>query len=210
MIRQLMPPPRQSAWWVDSKAIRGLRLISYRGGEMKKLLGVAAVALLIAGGAYAGSPYLAASNLKDAAISGDADQLEAKVDFPAVRESLKSQFSTAMMQKMNSDPDMKGNPFAGLGMMMIPAIVDKAVDVYVTPDGLSAMVRGSKPNNAKAAPTKENPDIDYTYEWVNPDRFRVKMMNTKTKEAGPILVFDQEGFVSWKLVKVDIETLLKD
>ena len=95
-------------------------------------------------------------------------------------------------------------------MMMIPVIVDKAVDAYVTPDGLSAMVRGSKPNEAKAEPATENPDIDYTYEWVNADRFRVKMTNTKTKEPGPTLVFDRQGFASWKLVKVDIETFLKD
>lgn len=175
---------------------------------MKKLVAGAVGAFLIAGGAYAGSPYLAASNLKDAAISGDADQLEAKVDFPAVRESLKSQFSAALMQKMNSDPDMKDNPFAGLGMMMIPAIVDKAVDAYVTPDGLSAMVRGSKPDEAKSQPAAENPNIEYAYEWVNADRFRVKMTNTKTKEAGPTLVFERNGFVSWKLVKVDIESFL--
>lgn len=177
---------------------------------MKKFLGIAGAAFLVGGAAYAGSPYLAASNLKDAAISGDADQLEAKVDFPAVRESLKSQISAALTQKMNSDPDMKDNPFAGLGMMMIPAIVDKAVDVYVTPDGLSAMVQGNKPSDAKAEPAKENPDIEYTYEWVNADRFRVKMTNTKTNEPGPTLVFDRQGFASWKLVKVDVEAFLKD
>ena len=50
---------------------------------MKKLVLVVVAALLIGGGAYAGSPYLAASNLKAAAVSGDADQIEANVDFPA-------------------------------------------------------------------------------------------------------------------------------
>ena len=177
---------------------------------MKKMLGIAGAVLLIGGGTYVGSPYLAASNLKNAAVSGEADQLEAKVDFPAVRDSLKSQISAAMVRKMNSDPDMKGNPFAGLGMMMIPAIVDKAVDAYVTPDGLSAIVRGNKPNEGKATLARENPDIEYTYEWVNTDRFRVKMANTKTKEPGPTLVFSRQGFASWKLVKVDVETFLKD
>ncbi len=180
------------------------------GACMKKLLVIAVAGLLVGGGAYAGSPYLAASNLKEAAISGDADQLEGQVDFPAVRESLKSQLSAALTEKMNSDPSMKDNPFAGLGMMMIPAIVDKAVDVYVTPDGLSAMVRGSKPNENKTATAQDNPDIEYTYEWVNTDRFRVKMTNTKTNEPGPTLVFDRQGFASWKLVKVDVETFLKE
>lgn len=177
---------------------------------MKKLLGIAVAVLLAGAGTYAGSPYLAANSLKDAALSGDADQLEGKVDFPAVRESLKSQISAALTQKMNTDPSMKDNPFAGLGMMMIPAIVDKTVDVYVTPDGLSAMVRGSKPNEAMSAPPSENSDIEYTYEWVNTDRFRVKTTNSKTKKAGPTLVFERQGFASWKLVKVDINTFLQD
>ena len=48
---------------------------------MKKPVLVAVAALLIGGGAFAGSPYLAASNLKAAAVSGDADQIEANVDF---------------------------------------------------------------------------------------------------------------------------------
>lgn len=171
---------------------------------MKKLIITAVGALLVAGSAYAGSPYLAASNLKAAAIDGDADKLEASVDFPAVRHSLKSQISAAMVQKMNSDPDMKGNPFAGLGMMMIPAIVDKAIDAYVTPEGLAALVKGSKPNASKGTSASENPEIEYDYEWVNSDRFKVKTANIKTQEAGPILVFERRGLVTWKLVKVDL------
>lgn len=171
---------------------------------MNKFLGIAFAALLLGGGAYVGSPYLAANDIKNAAISGDADQLEDKVDFPAVRESLKSQVSTALTQKMNTDPSMKDNPFAGLAMVMIPAIVDKTVDAYVTSDGLSALVRGAKPAEAKAAPSSENPDVEYTYEWVNADRFRVKTANSKTQKVGPTLVFERQGFTSWKLVKVDV------
>src|SRR5579862_4994538 len=88
--------------------------------------------------AYFGSAYLAASRFKDAAISADPDRLDAAVDFPAVRESLKSQLSAAMMRKFQTDPHLNGNPLAGLGMMLGPVIVDKAVDAYVTPDGISA------------------------------------------------------------------------
>lgn len=169
-----------------------------------KLLGIVGAALLIGGGAYVGSPYLAASNLKDAAISGDVDQLEANVDFPAVRENLKSQLSVALTQQMESDPDFQGNPFAGLASMMIPAFVDKAVDTYVTPDGLSALVQGSEPSKEGTAATKGTEEIEYTYEWVNVDRFKVNMTNTQTNERGPTLVFDRRGFASWKLVKVDV------
>lgn len=171
---------------------------------MKKLVLVAVAALLIAGSAYAGSPYLAASNLKAAAVSGDAAQIEANVDFPAVRDSLKSQMSAAMMQKLNSDPKMKDNPFAGLGMMMVPAIVDKVVDAYVTPDGLSALIQGAKPTDAKGSAGSTNPNIEYDYEWVSSDRFRVNLTNIQTQQSGLALVFERRGVVSWKLIKVDL------
>lgn len=172
---------------------------------MKKLFLTAAAAVLLGGGAYAGSPYLAASNLKAAAVSGDADQIEANVDFPSVRDSLKSQMSAAMMQKLNSDPEMKNNPFAGLGMMMVPAIVDKVVDAYVTPDGLSALIKGSKPNDAKGSAGSTNPNIEYDYEWVNSDRFRVNLTNIQTQQSGLALVFERRGVLTWKLIKVDLD-----
>jgi hypothetical protein len=172
---------------------------------MKKLVLVAVAALIIGVGAYAGSPYLAASNLKAAAVKGDADQIEANVDFPAVRDSLKSQMSAAMMQKLNSDPEMKDNPFAGLGMMMMPAIVDRAVDAYVTPDGLAAVIRGSKPNDAKGSDGSTTPNIEYDYEWVSSDRFRVNLTNIQKQQSGLALVFERRGVVSWKLIKVDLD-----
>lgn len=171
---------------------------------MKKVAILGAAALMIGGGAYFGSPYIAARDLKTSAISGDTDKLDAAVDFPSVRDSLKSQISSEMTKKMASDPSMKDNPFAGLGMLMVPAIVDKAVDAYVTPDGIAAMVRGEQPGASKSADHTDNPDIHYAYDWVNMDRFRVKMTNAKTHENGPALVFERRGIVTWKLVKIDL------
>ena len=141
---------------------------------------VALIAILFVG-AYFGSPYYAANRFKDAAMSADADRLDEAVDFPAVRENLKSQLSAAMMAHLQDDPSMKNNPFAGLGMMMAPAIVDKAVNAYVTPEGISALVKGKKPDDAQA--TGMNPDIAFKYEWVSLDRFRVNTSNVKTNGA---------------------------
>ena len=177
-------------------------------------LAVAAV-VLIAGGIFFGSPYLAAHNLQTIANSGDVDKLEAVVDFPSVRESLKSQISAAMTKRMASDPSLEESPFAALGLLMVPAIVEKAVDTYVTPDGVAAMVRGAEPgeeqNNQTSGVKGENPDISYSHEWLGMDRFRVKMANAKTLEAGPAMLFERRGLISWKLVKIDIsESFLKD
>jgi Protein of unknown function (DUF2939) len=173
---------------------------------MKKSTVLSIMAVVIFGlvGIYFGSPYLAARNLQNAAIEADADELEASVDFPAVRESLKSQLNVAMMTEMQNDPEMKDNPFAGLGAMLVPAMVDRMIDAYVTSDGLAAMVRGQKPNENSVPVTKEEIEFDSSY--VNLDRFKVTMRNAALNEDGPSLVFDREGFASWKLVKIELPT----
>ena len=168
---------------------------------------IALIAILLVGG-YFGSPYYAAKQFKDAAMSADADRLDEAVDFPAVRENLKSQLSAAMMAHLQDDPSMKNNPFAGLGAMMAPVIVDKVVNAYVTPEGISALVKGKKPNDAQA--TGMNPDIAFKYEWVSLDRFRVNTSNVKTNEAGPSVLFERRGIFSWELIRFTLPSTLFD
>ncbi|MGS1018107.1 DUF2939 domain-containing protein [Allosphingosinicella humi] len=176
---------------------------------MRKWIAIALALLLIVGGIYFGSPYYAIHSLRNAALEADTDKLEASVDFPAVRESLKSQLSAAIMTKMQNDPEMGSNPFAGLGAMMMPAIVDRMVDSFVTPDGIAAMMRGQKPiDRAKA---QANPDIESHTEYVNLDRFRVRLHNKKLNEDGPSFLLERRGFATWKLIKLEMSgNLLED
>jgi hypothetical protein len=162
---------------------------------------IALIAILFAV-AYFGSPYLAARNFKEAALTADADKLDEIVDFPAVRESLKSQLSSAMMSKFQNDPELKNNPFAGLGLMIAPTIVEKAVNAFVTPEGISAMVRGQNPNEVKD--TKLNPKLHVGYEWVSLDRFRVNLTTADDAASGPTLLFERRGLFSWKLIRFNI------
>jgi len=168
----------------------------------RKWIAAIAAALALLGIAYAGSPYLAARTLRDAAINADVETLDAAVDFPAVRESLKSQVSTAMTKRMTDDPAMKGNAFAGLGMMLMPTIVDRMVDTFVTPDGISALIRRGRPGAAE--PSTPNPDITYRYSYVGMDRFRVRMVDRKRDDPMPSLIFERRGLFSWKLIRVDL------
>lgn len=177
---------------------------------MKKWIIIAVAALTVLGGIYFGSPYLAFNSFKDAALEADADKLEAKVDFPAVRESLKSQMNAMMMAKLENDPEMKNNPFSGLGAMLIPTMVEKVVDSYVTADGIAALLRGKKPNETEER--VPNPDIEASGSFITWDRFRFRLRNKKTDQQGPSLIFERRGFASWKLVKMELppELLNKD
>ncbi len=180
----------------------GVRVLS------RKWTALVALAIMLFAAAYFGSPYYATTRFKDAAMSADADRLDESVDFPAVRENLKSQLSAAMMRTLQNDASMKNNPFAALGMMMAPAIVDKAVDAYVTPEGISALVKGRKPGEPRSKEMSR--DIGFTYEWVSMDRFRVRTENEKTKQEGPAVLFERRGLFTWRLIRFVLPSTIFD
>ncbi len=169
---------------------------------MKKWIIVGLAALIAIAGIYFGSPYYAAYSLRSAALQADKDALDHKVDFPAVREGLKSQLSAALVAKMQNDPEMQDNPFVGLGILMMPAIVDRLVDVYVTADGISALMQGRSPEDKKKL--QQNPYIESRSEYVGLDRFRVQIRNKTRNEDGPSFLFERQGFASWKMIKLEL------
>lgn len=176
---------------------------------MKKLIAGGLIVLAVLLGFYIGSPYMAVRSLRNAAFEGNSDKIEAKVDFPAVRESLKSQLTASMMTSMNSDPDMRDNPFSGIGAMIMPAMIDRMVDSFVTPEGIAASIRGQKPTDK--AKLENNPDIVSRTEYVNLDRFRVRVSNRKAEKNGLSLLFERRGFASWKLIRLEMPAdLLKN
>lgn len=171
---------------------------------MNKKVWVALVAIvLLFGAAYVGSPFWAARQFKGAALSADVDRLDAAVDFPAVRDSLKSQLTVAMTAKMENDPEMRSNPFAGLGMMMMPAIISRMVDSFVTADGMSAMMKRGKME--RGADATVNPEVDYDYAYLTLDRFAVTVKAPDTAEdQAPKFVFERRGLFSWKVIRLEI------
>ena len=174
----------------------------------RKLIAALVAVFVLFSAAYIGLPFWAARQFRAAALSGDVDRLEAAVDFPAVRESLKGQLTTVLTAKMNDDPQMKSNPFAGLGMMLMPTIVARMIDSFVTPDGLAAMVRRGKVEAANAgsgAKVSADPNVEYAYDFRGLDRFAVTVVGRQTKEGeAPRFVFERRGLFSWKLIRLEI------
>jgi tetratricopeptide (TPR) repeat protein len=79
----------------------------------------------VAGAYYVWSPYHASSALRDAMATGSADDLRKLVDFDSLRASLKQE-----AQLLTPGATASANADA-LGM------VNKSVDVYITPDGVA-------------------------------------------------------------------------
>lgn len=108
-------------------------------------LAIAAVVLLmvaVLGYAYA-SPYIVLDRLKHAADARDAETVNAYVDYPALRVSLKQQVTELLMRRI--DAQKHGNPFAVIGAMIGAALIGPLVDAYATPDGVAAILNGMPP-----------------------------------------------------------------
>lgn len=172
----------------------------------KKLLTVVVAVVVLFGAVYIGSPFWAARQFREAAISGDVDDLEDAVDFPSVRESLKSQVTIGMTERFQNDPEMRSNPFSGLAAMMIPTVVEKAVNAFVTPDGLSAIVKRGKLEKGEAN-VRPDPKVTYGYDYRSLDRFAVTARGPDVAVEDVVkFVFERRGLFSWKLIRLEIPT----
>lgn len=110
---------------------------------MRKAGGVAAALIALLGGYAVASPYLALWDLEDALREGDAATLEERVNFPHLRENLKSQMKAHLLKAAGREAEDK--PFAALGIALSSTLVGTAVDTFVTPKGLADLASGDRP-----------------------------------------------------------------
>ena len=182
---------------------------------MSKGLGLLLALVLIAVGAvYAASPFFAFHQLKDAARSGDREQLEAMVDFPAVRDDLKRQIDSKAT-KLARKAEGVGNPIAAVIGALGAALGDSAVDRLVTPEAISAMVQtGETPHRhhkpAAGEDAKANADEDGPHgtvvrgAYLSPDRFRFRVAPVRHADRGIDLIMVRHGLFSWRLEAIQL------
>lgn len=162
-----------------------------------KIAAVAAALIVIASGAlwYFESPAWTLKGMNDAARSHDADALNAYIDYPALRESLKA----ALMARMMAEAQKDKSGFGALGMAFGSALVGPMIDGLVSPAGMRAALLSSRQENtgsaASALHIPENPMIVRR-------NFSVFLVTTKEHpESG--LLFKRHG-LSWMLSGVEL------
>ena len=94
---------------------------------------------------YIASPYYSLFSLIQSLNEGDTVTLKKTVDFPALRESLKDEMKSKLVQQTKRSISSKEEELAdklvsGMGAMFGPAIIDGLVDTFVTPSGLAALI----------------------------------------------------------------------
>lgn len=172
----------------------------------KKLIGaLIAIVVVICGYLYA-TPYLALNNIKKAAQAGDSDTVSKYIDYPSVRQSFKDQMN-AMMAKELINQDTDG--FAALGAMLASTMVDKMVDGFVTPEGMTLMLKGKNLKDAEqdsqdtqTTETQEENKPEYEAGYTSLNDFEVVIKDQdQSKEVKVLMVRDG---LSWKVNKIAV------
>jgi hypothetical protein len=167
---------------------------------MKKslIVGVAVGALALFAIVWAAAPVLAAQALIRAAKAGDERKIEKLVDFPSLRESLKSELNAELL--------------GGLGMMLAPMILSGAVDAVVTPQVVARMVRTAeapdptrRPAPEPAGDERDGDDIHQAWGYRSLNAFAVTLTDRDQPDDRLALILERRGLFDWKLAAVDLQ-----
>jgi hypothetical protein len=158
---------------------------------------VAAAVIVIASGTfwYFESPAWTLKGMKDAAQSHDADALNAYIDYPALRESLKAELMARMMAEAQKDK----SGFGALGMAFGSAVMGPMIDGLVSPTGMrAALLANRQENTAPAASVLHVPE-----EPVIVRRNFSEFLVTAKDQPNSGLLFKRHG-LSWMLSGVEL------
>lgn len=166
----------------------------------KSWIAGAVVACVAFAGLLYASPYITLHSMGKAVDRKDADAVSEHVDFPALRENLKGQMLIKMQAELAS-PEMKENPFAGLGQMLAAGLINQLADTWVTPAGVMAMLASGKPKKPETdAEQPQQARRDFVVDYQGWSRVFV---HKRDETDG--FYFKRHGLMNWKLVAVKME-----
>lgn len=184
--------------------------------KARRLIALAAAAVVLAfAGLYLGSPWLAASDLMRAARAHDVAALEAHLDLPAVRASLKGQLD-ARLERSIAKRAAKGDPLAQLGALFGSALVDKAVDATITPEMIAEAVRTAHapdPRKSALAPPADDSDVadkpkaervKVGFAMPGLNRFDIRLSPADQPDTRLTLILHRRGLFGWKLTDLEL------
>lgn len=112
------------------------------------------VTVVVVVGLLFGTPYYTLWRAREAANARDADTLSSYVDYPAVRDSLKTSLHDQMARQMDKQ---RNNPLGALALALGGWVSDRVVEALLTPEAVAAMLRGDS-TGLPPAPGAPAPD----------------------------------------------------
>lgn len=150
---------------------------------MRKWIVAAAAVFLLAVGWFFASPWIAMASLRDAAREGDLATLQEKIDFPALRQSVKAE----LIRQIN-------------GAEAPADFVDLLVETTITPEGMAGLLSSGSLVPQRSVHEPEEVDWHVDREGLSTFRAEPKGDNSQNR---PTLIFHRDG-ISWSLVGLEI------
>ena len=166
-------------------------------GRKWKIAAAAAALIVIASSNlwYFESPAWTLKGMKDAAQSRDADALNAYIDYPALRQSLKAELMAQMMAEAQKDK----SGFGALGMIVGSAMMGPVIDGLVSPAGMRAALLANRQENTGPAASA----LHVPGQPVIVRRSFSEFLVTARDKPNSGLVFKRHG-LSWMLSGVEL------
>jgi hypothetical protein len=178
------------------------------------------------------SPYITVWQLQSAAQHRDADAFNRHVDYPALRESLKGQFSAMFADKLERPENDLAKAGSAIGTLIGMALVSPFVDAVVRPetmmralqDGhLSPKIVPGDDASARAGSEAQPPAVQSQQPQQEASKWSyrrhganqvIAYANDVQKPDQPerdklALVLQRSGFANWKLADLRLPALNK-
>lgn len=161
--------------------------------------------------AYTGYPYLTLWWIDHALLNDDKAALENLVDWPLVRQQLKADVKLALIE--SAQTEVGKDSFAGLfgaalTALLVPTLVDSAVDEWVTPE----RVLNSEEVVKRRQEQKSFADfVTYAF-FASPTEFCVDLKDPKDADSPAVTALMRLTGARWRVVAIKlppVDTWLK-
>jgi hypothetical protein len=151
-------------------------------------------------GCYFISPFIFLRSLSEAARRGDREVIASDVDFPALRDNLKSQLGEYLARKAEAESSRKRNPFANFAMQLLPAVGAQVIDAVVTPDGIATILRRHVQQSGDSPIRPSLWRGEFT--WLDLDHARGTYANARHPGEVFAITLERRGIFGWQVIGI--------
>jgi Protein of unknown function (DUF2939) len=153
--------------------------------------------------AYSGYPYLTLYWIDHALLTDDQSALESLVDWPSVRQQLKAEVKLALIEAAQNQvgKDSFAGVFSGaLTALLVPTLVDSAVEERVTPEKVlnSEVVVKHRQEQKSFADF-----VTYAF-FASPTEFRIDLKDPKDADSPTITALMRLSGLRWRVVAIKL------